>query len=142
MTELERECGVFCRALIEQDAPPALRSAYARAHEIGAVGRAASAFDRFLAKWAAASPSRARFADSYAVLFAPGSLLRRKLVLALALVESHAQTSRIADAPTPGNSSLFIARTAFASLAFVLRAGLAALIFTPARLILHFVGKE
>ncbi len=159
MTELERECGVFCRALVGVDAPPALRAAYVRAHDVGAVfgaapiaassaagaptppSSSAPPFDRWLVRFAAASPARTRFADSYAVIFARGSLLRRKLVLALALLESHAATSRLADSPRPGAAPAFYARAAFAAALFVLRAALAALVLSPVQLFLLAVRR-
>src|SRR5262249_40949108 len=97
--ELATECDVFCRYLIDRAATPAITGAYARAHAIGSVeaDRPATAFDRRLLQFARRGPRFARMADSYAVIFARLSVLRRKLVLLVAILESIGSTAVVID---------------------------------------------
>lgn len=136
MSSLDRECDVFCRALIGRPAPQPIRDSYRRAHEVSAVGAPDSAFDAWLAAFAGRGPRRTRLADSYAVLFARGGLLRRKLVFLLAILESYAETSRSVDTPRSRSAAEFFARAALSGVAFVLYASVAVVLFLGPRLAL------
>ena len=87
-TSLARECEVFC-AYLTGVAPDAyvLRK-YEEAHQVPAKFNARSRYDQFLLGFAATAPWCALFADTYARFFARESVLRKKLILVLAILES------------------------------------------------------
>jgi hypothetical protein len=80
----------------------------------------------------------ARLADAHARLFAPGGLLRRKLVLVLALLEC-SELARV-DIPRSRSVPGFFLRAAWLGASFALLACLAALLFLPLRLACHLMG--
>lgn len=100
---LAAECGVFCRYLVDRDAPPGEVAAYQRTHERGTVeaGVVSTSVDRALLRFARTAPALARTADAYAAVFAGASLLRRKLVLLLAILESRGPTTDALDTARP-----------------------------------------
>lgn len=146
MIELERECDTFCRAIIGRSAPDQVRVAYVRAHETGPVLRDAperpTRFDDWLVRFARGGPARTSLADSYAVLFARTTLLRRKLVLLLAILESTAPASRWIDTPDPGSPRAFFASAFVQTCAFVLRAAFATAFMTAVRISFALTGFE
>jgi hypothetical protein len=104
-SRLSAECDVFCRYLADRPAPREVVSAYRRAHECGVVSFDCSgpAIDCALLRIARRSPLLTRAADAYAVTFAKSSLLRRKLVLLLAILESFGETIGAVDTVLPGS---------------------------------------
>ncbi len=88
MSPLDRECRVFCRYLIGR--PPGLETSatYARYHAALGQRLTGDGFDRLLVTVARLSPVLAQPADAYARFFRPRGLLRKKLVLLLAILES------------------------------------------------------
>ncbi len=142
---LDREAAVFVRYLTGADpsspgqggaAGDYVLAKYRDAHARGAVGEATDGFDAALVRWAAAGPLRARWVDGYARFFASGGLLRRKLVLVLALLESRAPTDALVDQVEPGSRAGFLAGMTLSMGLFALRLVGAALVLTPARLVL------
>ena len=81
------------------------------------------------------SPS-ASLIDGYARFFAAGGLLRRKLVLLLALLEVRAPSDALVDRVEPGSRVGFLARMTLEMACFALRLVGAALVLSPARLVL------
>lgn len=99
---LERECDVFCRCL--SGAPPSeyvLRK-YVAAHERGVVDPegGSSSFERAVVALARSGPFVARALDAWSRVFANGSLLRRKMVLVLSLLEVRSPHADALDTPT------------------------------------------
>ena len=135
---LERECEVFARYLTGADASDYLRRKYREAHAVGVLGAGDSAFDRVLVTVARRGPWYTRFADTHARVFANGGLLRRKLVLVLALVECSAP-ARV-DAPRSRSALGFLLRAAWLGAGFALLCALAALVFMPVRLACRLAG--
>jgi hypothetical protein len=136
--ELDRECDAFARYLAGGEASEYLRRKYREAHAAGVLGEGASAFDRALAAAARRGPGWARLADVHARVFAPGGLLRRKLVLVLALLECSAP-ERV-DVPRSRSALGFFARAAWLAAGFALLSALAALLFLPLRLACRMAG--
>ena len=117
---LARECSIFTRYLIGCEPPSDIVTAYQRAHAVSAVAasRASPPLDRALLAVAHVGPRLARTADAYAALFAKASLLRRKLVLLVAILESRQQTAALIDTSVPGSLAsgfLAVGLNAFAS---------------------------
>jgi hypothetical protein len=146
MIELERECDTFCTAMIGHPPPESVRAAYVRAHEAGSIQRGLSEkptrFDDWLVRFARGGPARTSLADSYSVLFARTTPLRRKLVLLLAILESTAPTSRIVDTPDPGSSHGFLVSAFVQACTFAFRVTLATAFMTAVRISFALTGFE
>ena len=103
-SDVAEECRVFCRYLSDRPPPTEVLSAYRRAHQCVVVAADAAwpPIDAALLRIARLGPSLTRAADAYAVTFAKSSLLRRKLVLLLAILESCGSTIGAVDTVVPG----------------------------------------
>ena len=86
--ELERECRVFTRYLAGREPTPYVIAKYRAAHAAGPAYRAQSAFDARLVAGARLHPVLAWLVDAAARFTAPRGLLRKKLVLLLAILET------------------------------------------------------
>lgn len=97
---LAREFLVFARYLGARTPPARLIDHYRRMHPAALSGPVSRLDERLvaLARW---SPLAAGLADSYARLARPYGLLRRKLTLTLALLESAAGTHAYYDTANP-----------------------------------------
>lgn len=94
MVSLEEECGLLFDYLTKREPGEYVVEAYCRAHlEAGLISPEASGPDRELLRFASPGGWRLAAADAYARLFVPTSLLRKKLILALALAENSPQGS-------------------------------------------------
>ncbi len=141
--ELERECATFCRYLSGGDASAYTRAKYVAAHECGAVeGLRTTSFERAVARLARAAPLLTRMLDAHERVFANGSLLRRKLVLVLALLESKSPPAEELDAPTHGSTLGMFVRMAWLGCVFALSVIVMALALLPVRVACAFgAGK-
>ena len=128
---LEAECHSLCQYLIGRSADPYVTAKYIQAHALGSVGPPSGRRDATLAWAAAQSPVLARFADAYASVFARDGLLRRKLALTLAILETRLETYRALDAPTTTSRAALMVRMCATTCAMVLRAAIAAAALVP-----------
>jgi hypothetical protein len=78
---------MFARALIGVQATPYVIRQYQRAHDSLPLAPV-NGFNRVLMVVAASGPTLTRIADAYARIFARRAILRRKLVVMLAILES------------------------------------------------------
>ena len=99
---LDLECNVFTRYLLGIDADAYVRVRYLTAHSTLPALATRDPFDSFLVKFARRGRLFAKLADAHAALFAPASLLRAKMVLLLAILETCPPTHRMIDAPLGG----------------------------------------
>lgn len=95
---LESECRVFTRFLIGVAPEAYVIEKYVEAHGKVAALTGGDAFERRMVRIAARGPVLAKAVDAYARLAAPRSLLRNKLVLLLAILESCAPSYRLLEA--------------------------------------------
>ena len=132
-SDVAEECQVFCRYLSDRPPPAEVLSAYRRAHQCGvvAVDAAWPPIDAALLWMARLGPSLTRAADAYAVTFAKSSLLRRKLVLLLAILESCGSTIGAVDTVAPGPSVRWAAGIVLNVVVFAAALGLAAAAVVP-----------
>lgn len=88
-SDLERECRLFSKYLIELWPSEYVLKKYQEAHQLGhpSLGRPIQLFDDILIWLARRHTFVLRLADTYAGLFYKDALLRRKLVLLLAILE-------------------------------------------------------
>jgi hypothetical protein len=133
---LHRECEVFCRCLIRRAPSAYILEKYCEAHARAAEYSSAGAFDGALLNFAARGPSFARFADSYACLFARYSSFRRKLILLFSILESAAARHGFADAVDGSAQPVLFVKIAFRGVLYAIRLALACLLFVPMRLAL------
>src|SRR5262245_43793124 len=98
-TILDRECNVFCRYLIGQTPNDYVRKKYRDAHGSRSLvgGGCISPWDALLIRIARISPWSTRITDVYSRVFYGSSLIRKKLVLLLAILESCAPSHRYLD---------------------------------------------
>jgi hypothetical protein len=92
----EQEFAVLARYLGTPDAGPEVAALYLSMLPLSEVG-GSSRFDRWLVRVARLGPRWAALADCYARVVYPYGLLRRKLTLTLALLESGRSTHRAYD---------------------------------------------
>ena len=85
---LTRECRVFTRYLSRRDATEYVVTKYLDAHRLLATLTPADRFEGVLVSWASATPTMARLADAYVRRCHPRGVLRKKLVLLLAVLET------------------------------------------------------
>jgi len=105
---LEREARVLFRYLASAEPSPYLSSKYRDAHTCGAVATRSGRFDPLTLKIALLHPAAVAIADAYCALFARSSILRVKLVLVAALLDSQHPTSSLVDAAGPGTARRFL----------------------------------
>lgn len=100
---LGEECRVFTRYLTGRDPSPYILAKYVDAHRVLPGLSAPEPREAWTVRWAAGSPLRARLADAAARRRDPRGLLRRKLVLLLAILETAPETHALIDR-TPASS--------------------------------------
>ena len=133
---LLRECEVFCRYLICRAPSAYISEKYCQAHERSDAYSPAAAFDGALLSFAVRGPSFARFADSYACLFARYSSFRRKLILLFSILESAAAQHGFSDAVDGSSQPVLFLKIVSRGVLYALRLALACLLFIPMRLAL------
>jgi hypothetical protein len=139
-SDVAEECQVFCRYLCHRPAPAEVIAAYRRAHQCGVVSiePAWPPIDAALLAIARRSPAFTRAADAYAVTFAKSSLLRRKLVLLLAILESSGSTIGAVDTVVPGPRVKWFLGIVLNVAVFAGALGLAAAALIPLRIWYRF----
>jgi hypothetical protein len=138
---LDAECRVFTRHLLGLEPDAYVAARYRAAHEAQPSLASAGRFDDALAGFARRGPVFAKLADSYASLFAPGSLLRRKLVMLLAILETSRPFYRGIDAAIGGRKPLVFARLALSGVVAAASLVAGTLIFVPVRMFHAVAGR-
>jgi NADH dehydrogenase len=134
--ELPRECRVFAAHLLRAVPDDYVTGRYVEAHRVLSGLTTADAFEVALLRFARTHRVAAAIADAYARVFVPASVLRKKLVLLLALLETSAATYRLVDAPVQGGPAAVAARLVARGSVAVMWLAAGILLFGPARLIL------
>jgi hypothetical protein len=130
--ELERECDVLARHLGASAGDAYVRAQYRAAHEAGVVELPGTTrFERAVVRVARTMPLLLRSLDAHARVFAPSSLLRRKLVLVLAILEVRAPHDEELDTPTGTSVLAMFARMAWLGLQFSAALVLGSLLSLP-----------
>jgi nucleoside-diphosphate-sugar epimerase len=101
-SDLDAECDVFTRHLIGRTPDAYVRAKYLEAHTALPALSPRDAFDSFLVSFARRGRLFAKVAGAHAALLAPAALLRKKMVLLLAILETCPPTHRMIDAPVGG----------------------------------------
>ena len=133
---LARECRVFAAHLLRAVPDAYVIGRYVEAHRVLSGLTTADAFEVGLLRFARTHRGAAAIADAYARVFVPASVLRKKLVLLLAVLETSAATYRLVDAPVQGGPAAVAARLVVRGSLAVLWLAAGIILFGPARLIL------
>ena len=120
-TALFIECQIFCEYLVRQKPDAYITKKYQQAHHSGNIPlpKAVQPFEKWLLMIARIHPFMTRLADSYSRLLFPNSILRKKLVLLVAILESGHHGQEFCDMPEPSTRMAFFARCAFEGGVFV-----------------------
>jgi hypothetical protein len=139
---LARECATFTTHVLGTRPEPAILEAYVRAHAVSRRFAAETAFDDRLVAFARRHPAATRLADQYARLAAPTGLLRRKLVLLLAILETTPPHYRAIDAPLAGSPIATVVALAGRGAAATLAALAAIVVLGPLHLVSRGLGRS
>ena len=133
---LDRECSVFCRYLIGQEPNEYVKRKYRDAHRSLSWARVdqANPSDIFLLHVARIRPWSSKVIDAYARVFRPASLVRKKLILLLAILESCAPSHLYLDAVDASSIPAFVLKSLPRCATFVLAFSLAVFLIFPLEL--------
>jgi hypothetical protein len=115
MRRLARECDVFSRYLLGQAPDGYVLEKYLAFHaqQRASLDQGTRAFDRCLTAFARLHPWTTQLADGYARLFLRRGVLRKKLILLLAILESCAPSHELIDAVDAGGWGRILAKLAW-----------------------------
>jgi hypothetical protein len=141
-SSLDRECVAFAKYLTGGSADGYVRDCYRAAHERGELAGLPepSGFERALVRLATI-PVTARVVDVYTALFMKRALVRRKLVLVLAILESCAPSYRYFENPDGGGTTGVLARLVARSIASTLALLASILVVAPTHLASTVVSR-
>lgn len=135
---LDRECAVYCRYLVGQEPNEYVKQKYRAAHQSGLLrSERAHPADAFLVKIASIAPWGTKIIDSYTRLFRPLSMVRKKLVLVLAILESCAPSDAYLNSEDSDSIPLLCLRLVQRCTSFVLVVLVGILVILPADLTLR-----
>lgn len=138
----DRECVVFTGHLLACSPDPYVKRKYAEAHTVLDTLAAKDPFDAFVLRFALTHRFCTRLADAYARVFRPGSVLRMKLILLLAILESCPPTYRMIDIPVGGSRLLLLIRLAVRGGVAVVSFAVGSLFLISARLAFSIAGRR
>lgn len=145
---LKRECDVFSQYLVSQWPTRYVSSKYLQAHDGSSISRErpVNLFDKCLLKVAGAHPLATKLVDTYASVFLRRSIVRKKLILLLAILESCAPTYTCFDEPDQGSKAALCLAVLRQGGTFGITLLLSALSLMPVRLALaissNFYGRD
>ena len=130
------ECKIFCDYLVRQNSDTYITQKYQSAHQLDVipVSKTDLPFDRWLMMVARTHPFMTRLADSYCSVLFPNSVLRKKLVLLVAILESSKYCQDFSDMPEPSTKMTFLARCIVEGMVYVAILSLAFISLFPPHL--------
>lgn len=142
VSALDSECRVFCRYLIGKEPNDYVRRKYRVAHETSSLVRGSSpSSDPMLVKIARGNPAATRVIDAYARVFRPSALVRKKLVLLVAILESCAPSHSDLDSPDSASIPWLFLKSIERSLTFALLVVVASVVILPLELAARGAAK-
>ena len=135
--QLETECLTYTRYLIGQQASPYVLAKYRQAHQAipALAAPPADPFDDFLVRFSARAPLAAALADAFCCRFFKRATVRKKLVLALALLECAPGSASAIDSPGSGGRTAALLRLAAGISSAAALLLVSALVLGPIRLL-------
>jgi len=136
---LDRECRVFCLYLVGRIPNDYVMRKYREAHQSQSlrVGAHANPCESLLVRIARLNPLGTKLIDAYSRVFRPLSLIRRKLILILAIMESCAPTHASVDSPDSTSVPLLLVRSLQRGLTFALSLLIGVLAILPLEMLLR-----
>ena len=130
---LNQECDVFCTHLIGQPPNDYVRTKYREGNQAHRLEETAAArpFDRRLVRIARKGPWFSKLADTYAAIFYKPAILRKKLILLLAILESTAPTHRLLAAGQSVGQARYYLTLLTKGIGFACTLLVATVVFTP-----------
>jgi len=128
---LDQECSVFCRYLVRQEPNSYTMKKFQEAHKVGSINPPSDTFNRLLLRLAGTNPFWTKLVDTYTVVFCKSSVVRKKLILVLAILESNADTCVRLDAVDESRKLLLLIKIMGKGCTFVLVLSLSMLILFP-----------
>jgi hypothetical protein len=140
---LDRESLVFCRYLVGVKPNDYIRGKYREAHRNHSLASSdpSSPADDLLIRISRISPLTTRIIDTYTRVFRPFSLVRKKLVLLLAILESSAPMYQYLDSVEAISMPVFLLRSVQRFLGFAMLSAVAILLVFPLDLALRASAK-
>jgi hypothetical protein len=132
-SELERECWSYALYLSGIEPSPYIIEKYLDFHQKFGARAGVPSFDAFLLSVSARGAFWARLADSYASMWRKDSILRKKIVLTLGLLECAPPVFEKLDRVPGGGFAGSILRLGMAAALYSLTLLIATVLFTPAR---------
>jgi hypothetical protein len=133
-SDLERECSSYALYLSGSAPTRYVVEKYLDFHQKFGVQEDLRGFDAFLLALSARGAFWARLADGYASVWRKDSILRKKIVLTLALLECAPPVFEMLDRVPGGGFAGAVLRLGMAAVGYVLTLVIATAVFTPARL--------
>jgi hypothetical protein len=137
----DAECTVFSRHLLGLRPDPGVCLSYARALRSVPALHASSAWERSLVSMARSGVAGAQCADAFAALFARQSVLRKRLITLLAILETRSPTSDRIDSALGGGALSAVFRVALRGLWSLICVALGALWLVPVWMVLTVRGE-
>lgn len=134
---------MFCDYLTGQEAGSYVARKYAEGHGVSDIGRrlASDAFDRVLVRWSRRSTWVTRWADIYTRWFYRRSVLRRKLLLLMAILECAPEHYAFFEAGDGHNRARFWLWLTAKGLGFLVHFSAAVLFFSMVRLVVRLLPE-
>jgi nucleoside-diphosphate-sugar epimerase len=132
---LQTECMIFTSYLLGCAPAAYVLGKYTDAHRVAPVFSDGSRFDRLLVKVAGLHPLLTKVADSYARIFVRTGLLRKKLVLLLAILETSSPSYELLDAVDRGGKPALLVRLFIKGVTFGVSLIAGAIVFLPMQMI-------
>src|SRR5579864_6484231 len=142
-SQLERECLTYTQYLIGQSPSPYVVSRYLDFHQKSDAmsGPAFDTFDQFLVRISAHRSFWTGMADSYASVFRKNSILRKKLIVTLALLECAAPSFEALDEVGGHGLATTVLHLCWRALRYSLLLAASIVVFTPVRILMSFSCK-
>jgi len=140
-SRMERECRVYARYLTGQEVDRYVAGKYAGCHATGRIAEPTEPFDCSLTDVSVRGPLWTRLADAYASRFRKDCVLRKKLVLTLALLECSPATFEYLEGVSSGSRAGALVRMAGDGMLFAAALPLAILLFFPVQLWMTVTGR-
>lgn len=136
-----RECEVFTHYLCGSSPTPYVAEKYADAQRRNLAYAATASFDRYLIRIARLHPIATKLADVYARLFAPASVLRKRLILLLAILESTTFSDAFLERVDSSSKLVIASEAAWRGFVLLMALLLSLVLLLPCQLLLG-LGKE
>jgi len=132
--DMKRECAMFTHYLIGREADAYVQEKYIQAHKATRLEADAGLFDSLLIKAANSNAFFLKLADSYTSIFYKNAVLRKKLLLMLAILECCNSTYGDVDRGTEGPVSIMLAQLAQKAFFFFVALIASLVLFAPLKL--------